>query len=124
LVNKGGVTSQRLDFFVGDDQSTDSLGEIDQEGGVSDVISGDSAGISSDLSQIFFSSFTEDWETENGVSDKDGTVLNEEVIEASHVKSSVNDGLGVGHEDLERVVDSLSFPFVTSVEGDFLGVVK
>jgi hypothetical protein len=99
------------------------LGEVDEEGGVSDVISGDGRSFVSDFGEVCFSARAEDGHTEDGVAAHDGAVLDQEVVEDSHVQSLLDDGARVGDEVLERIGNSLLLPVVASVEGDFFRVV-
>lgn len=124
LVNEGGVASKTLDFLVRNDESTNSLGKIDEEWWVSNIVLCDQRGVVSDLLEVLLASRTKDWKTEDGETDEDGAVLDQEVIETAHEKLLVDDEVRMLDQLVERIVDSLSFPVVASVEGNFFGMMQ
>lgn len=111
-----------LDLLVGHDESSDGLGEVDEEGGVSNVITGDLGGIRLDRFQVLFLAGSEDGESENGVSGHGGSVLGQHTIENTHVQLKIEDELGVSHQLGEFLLHSGFFPFMSSIEGDFFSM--
>ena len=74
-MDQGSVACQVLDLFVGDDKTADSLSQVNQETGVSNVIFCDFSLIITSRCQILSRAGAEDGQTHNGVTDHGGTVL-------------------------------------------------
>jgi len=75
LVNERSVTSKGLDFLVGDNETTDGFGQVNQERTVSHVILGDLGRVITGLGEVLSSSRSENGETDDGVTNHGGTVL-------------------------------------------------
>jgi len=75
LVNERGVTSKGLDFLVGDNETTDGFGQVNQERTVSHVILGDLGRVITGLGEVLSSSRSENGKTDDGVTNHGGTVL-------------------------------------------------
>ena len=113
LGNEGGVPGEVLDLLIGHDESSDSLGEVDEQGGVADVVAGDLGGVGLDRLEVLLLSGAENGESEDRVPGHRSSVLREHAVEDSHVELEVEDELGVSHEIGEFFLHSAFFPLVS-----------
>jgi hypothetical protein len=103
LVDESGVACQILYLFVGDDQLSDGLGEVDEEGGVADVVLGECACVVAYLLGVLLRVRAEDRQTQHSVPHHECAVLDQHAVEHAHVQFLVHDALAVLYEFLDRV---------------------
>lgn len=121
-MDQSGVASKGLHFFVGHNQATDGLGEVDQQGGVANVILGDLGLVISELGKILSRVGSKDGETNDSVANHDSSVLDEHRIENTHEESLVEHIVDVSSQLVISFVDVFLFPVSSVVESDFFRV--
>lgn len=77
LMDECGVAGQILNLLVGDDQSTDSFSQVNQERRVSHVVLCDLSLIIAELGQVLFAVGAEDGQADDSVANHDCAVLDE-----------------------------------------------
>ena len=116
------VASQVLHFLVGDNETADSLGEVDEERRVANVILRDLSLVVSELGEVGGTVGTEDGEADDGVTDHDGTVLYQHRVVDAHQEALLQHEADVLVQLFEALVNVGLLPFVAIVESNFLGV--
>jgi len=120
LVDESSVSSKRLDFLVGDYESSNSLSKVDQQRRVTNIIFRDLSLVIAGLGEVFGTVGTKDGQSNDSVADHDGTVLDEHGVENSHQELLAQD---VVHVRVKAIVSFLNvslLPVGTVVERDFL----
>jgi ASC-1-like (ASCH) protein len=82
-VYQGSVAGKRLDLFVGDNEATDSFGQVNQEAGVADVVFCDLGLVTSCL-KVFSRARSKHRQSNYGVTAHDSAILDEHRIKNSH----------------------------------------
>jgi len=124
LVDERSVTSEGLDFFVRDNKSSNSFSQVDQKRTVLNVVTGDGGSVAFSLSEVLGSFGSEYGETNNGVTNHSGSVLNEHGIKDTHQEFLTQDHVGVSVKSVEASINVLLLPLLTIVESDFFRVSK
>lgn len=123
-MDKRRVTGEVLDILVRDDDSTNSLGKVDEKSGVSNVVLSDLIRVIIDALEIRFLVWSENWETADTVTNGDSSVLDKDCIENTHHKSLVENIFDVIQKFGKLIVDLSLFPVATIIECDFFRVIE
>jgi len=84
FVDKGCEACQLLNFLVRNDDSSDSFCQIDQERGISDIISGDGTTVGPYLLDILFLVGPKDRKPQDGETHHDSPVFDEHGVKNTH----------------------------------------
>lgn len=83
LVDQSRITSQTLNFFVGNDDTTDSFCQIDQQGAIAHVVLCD-LGLITAFSKVGSGTWPKNWKSHHSVTNKSCAILDQHRIENSH----------------------------------------
>lgn len=124
FVDECGVACQVLHVLVGDNDSADGFGQVDEEGRVTNVILGDLGRIIAYFLQVFGTARSKDGKPNDSVADHDSAILDEHGIVDAHEEPAIQHLLDVLVQLVELAVDVGFLPVAAVVKGDFLGVVE
>ena len=97
FIDKWSETCKLLNFFVWNDNSSNSFSEVDQKRWISDVISCDCASISSYFFDILFFVGSKNGKSQDGKSHHDSSILDKHRIKNTHKESFVHDSFTVSN---------------------------
>ena len=86
FVNQSGVAGEQLDIFVGGDEPADGSREVDQQRGVSHVVSGDFTFVLFHGIQVAFALFPENRDPDQEIPEYVCPVFYEHAVYGAHVK--------------------------------------
>mmetsp|Transcript_21090 Transcript_21090/g.20247 ORF Transcript_21090/g.20247 Transcript_21090/m.20247 type:complete len:249 (-) Transcript_21090:612-1358(-) len=124
LIDQTGIACQALDFFVRDHYPSDSLGKVDQQGRVPDIVLGDFGRVTAHTLQIPLFVGPEYGETKDGISNHDSAVLDQHGVVDSHEEPLEEHAINVHLQRPELRVDLSLLPVTPIVKCDFFRVVE
>jgi hypothetical protein len=124
FVDERGVAGQVLHVFVGDDDSADGFGEVDEQGGVAHVVFGYLGWVASYFLQVLGTARSKNREPNDSVADHDSAILNEHGVVDAHEETTVEHFLHVLVQFVEFAIDVCLFPVTAVVKGNFFRMIK
>ena len=120
-MNQGGIASQTLNFFVWDNETTNRLRQVNEEGRIADVVFSDLSWVAS-CSQVFSWVGAKDWQADNRVADHGGSILDQQGVENAHPKLEPQHMGDVLEQFAKAGVNLRSFPLVPLEKSYFFRV--
>ena len=119
-MDQSGITSQILDLLVGNNKSTNSLGQVDKKRGVADVILRDLSLVVAEFSQVLSRVRSKDRQTNYGIPNHNSAILHQHGVIYSHQESLFQHITHMRIQSLKTSINVAFFPLMALVEGYLL----